>query len=51
MTVPIYGQTVNMQKTIPTEANPQFIDAENGNFTVGNKELVGNEIGDPRWLK
>lgn len=36
---------------VATEANPQFIDAENGNFTVGNKELVGNEIGDPRWLK
>lgn len=36
---------------VATEADPQFADAENGDFTVGNKELAGNEIGDPRWIK
>lgn len=36
---------------VATEANPQFADAENGNFTVGNEELAENGIGDPRWIK
>jgi hypothetical protein len=31
-----------------TEANPQFTDAENGNFHVGNLDVNGI-AGDPKW--
>lgn len=36
---------------VATEKDPQFANAANGDFTVGNKDLAGNEIGDPRWIK
>ena len=34
-----------------TTANPQFVDAAKGDFTVKNQTLIDNNIGDPRWLK
>lgn len=36
---------------VASEKDPQFANATNGDFTVGNRELAGNEIGDPRWIK
>ena len=33
------------------ELDPQFTNAANGDFTVGNAELKDIGIGDPRWLK
>ena len=35
--------------TAGTEADPQFADAANGNFKVGNEDIVYYGIGDPRW--
>jgi hypothetical protein len=34
-----------------TTANPQFGDAVNGDFTIGNQTLKDNAIGDPQWIK
>lgn len=34
-----------------TTLNPQFKDAANGNFTITNKDLKINKVGDPRWLE
>ena len=34
-----------------TSHNPEYEDAENGDFTVTNSILKGLGIGDPRWLK
>jgi len=30
--------------------DPQFVDAENGDFTVNSEDLQMNRVGDPRWL-
>lgn len=32
------------------EIDPQYQDAANGNFTVGNDDVKTYKIGDPRWL-
>lgn len=32
-------------------ADPQFKDASNGDFTITNKDLLIDKVGDPRWLK
>ncbi|SHM82664.1 protein of unknown function [Flavobacterium pectinovorum] len=32
-------------------ADPQFTNAANGDFTIGNQTLKDNAIGDPRWIK
>ncbi|WP_456314978.1 DUF5123 domain-containing protein [Pseudomonas shirazensis] len=34
-----------------TALNPQFANAANGDFTVGNQNIKDNGIGDPRWIK
>lgn len=34
-----------------TVANPQFKDAANADFTVGNEDINYYKIGDPRWLQ
>ena len=31
-------------------ADPQFKDAANGDFTVGNDAVKDNKAGDPRWF-
>lgn len=31
--------------------DPQFKDAANGDFTLGNSTLIDNKVGDPRWIK
>jgi hypothetical protein len=33
-----------------TKLNPNFVDADNGDFTVTNQTLIDNKVGDPRWL-
>ncbi len=33
-----------------SEADPGFVDAPNGDFTVTNQDLIDEVIGDPRWL-
>ncbi|HSD06595.1 DUF4957 domain-containing protein [Flavobacterium sp.] len=35
--------------TAGTALNPQFTDAANGIFTIGNQALKDNNIGDPLW--
>jgi hypothetical protein len=42
------GLYTNPSECSATEANPGFKDAENGDFTVTNIDLVG-VAGDPRW--
>lgn len=34
-----------------TQFNPQFTNANEGDFTVGSQDLKDLRIGDPRWLK
>lgn len=34
-----------------SEADPGFIDAANGDFTVTNQDLIDDEVGDTRWLQ
>ncbi|MCB0494705.1 MAG: DUF4957 domain-containing protein [Cyclobacteriaceae bacterium] len=34
-----------------TTVDPGFIDAENGDFTVTNQDILDDAIGDPRWLQ
>ena len=36
---------------VATEADPQFKDATNGDFTVQNQTLIDAQVGDPRWLQ
>lgn len=36
---------------VATEGDPQFTDAENGDFTIANQDMIDNKVGDPRWLK
>lgn len=33
-----------------TTMDPKFEDAANGDFTITNKDLKINKVGDPRWL-
>ncbi|KFF07720.1 DUF5123 domain-containing protein [Flavobacterium hydatis] len=34
-----------------TTLDPNFANAANGDFTVGNQTIKDNNIGDPRWFK
>lgn len=34
-----------------TAYDPQYADAENGDFTVGSDDVKALKIGDPRWIK
>jgi hypothetical protein len=34
-----------------TVADPQFVSAATGDFTVKNQTLIDNKVGDPRWIK
>jgi len=53
-----YNAASFMDATIPlnkidasgTTADPQFVNAASGDFTVKNQTLIDNQIGDPRWL-
>jgi hypothetical protein len=31
------------------ELDPEFSDAKNNDFTIGNAELIHEEVGDPQW--
>lgn len=31
--------------------DPQYADAANGNFTIGNENVSSKKVGDPRWYK
>ncbi|WP_343695430.1 DUF5123 domain-containing protein [Flavobacterium sp.] len=44
--------TINLNKidVSGTTADPQFVNAAGGDFTVKNQTLIDNQIGDPRWL-
>lgn len=37
--------------TTYTTLDPGFVDAENGDYTVTNQDLLDEGIGDPRWLQ
>lgn len=45
--------TINLNKidASGTTANPQFVNAAGGDFTIKNQTLIDNQIGDPRWIK
>ena len=45
--------TINLNKVDAAGivADPQFTNAANGDFTIGNQTLKDNAIGDPRWIK
>jgi hypothetical protein len=46
----IFGGLYNSAAEVSaTEINPEFVDAENGDFTVTNQTIIDNAIGDPRW--
>lgn len=32
-----------------TILDPKYKDATNGDFTIGNEDLIYNQVGDPRW--
>lgn len=36
---------------VAIEANPGFVDAANGDFTVTNEDMIYYKVGDPRWLQ
>ena len=35
----------------PKELDPQYVDAANGDFTIGNDNVKDTKAGDPRWMK
>lgn len=37
--------------SVATEADPGFVDAENGDFTITNEDMIYYEVGDTRWLQ
>ncbi len=41
--------TITWFDTAGTEADPQFKDPENGDFTIGNTDVSDKKVGDPRW--
>ncbi|WP_264553580.1 DUF5123 domain-containing protein [Flavobacterium sp. N2038] len=43
--------TNNKIDSSATTADPQFVNAAEGNFTVKNQTMIDNKIGDPRWIK
>ena len=48
------GDTANKCKWYDTEGkelDPQFADAANGDFTIGNDNVKDTKAGDPRWIK
>ena len=45
------SEKISWFDTAGAEANPQFANAANGNFAVGNEDIKYNGAGDPRWLK
>lgn len=45
------GTTGLFSDSTGTTLDPQFNDAANGDFTVGNATVKDRGIGDPRWLK
>ncbi|WP_258105296.1 DUF5123 domain-containing protein [Marinoscillum sp. MHG1-6] len=34
-----------------TEANPAFVDASSGDFTVTNQDIIDANVGDTKWLQ
>jgi enhancing lycopene biosynthesis protein 2 len=43
--------TNNKPDATGTVADPQFVSAATGDFTVKNQTLLDNKVGDPRWVK
>ena len=35
--------------SVATEADPGFVDAVNGDFTITNEDMIYEQVGDPRW--
>lgn len=42
--------TPETSASVATELDPQFEDAENGDYTPQNEDMVYYSVGDPRWL-
>lgn len=36
--------------SVATEADPGFVDAENGDLTITNEDMIFYQVGDPRWI-
>jgi hypothetical protein len=43
--------TNNKPDATGTAADPQFVNAATGDFTIKNQALLDKKIGDPRWIK
>lgn len=43
--------TLNKIDASGTVADPQYVNAASGDFTVKNQTLIDNNIGDPRWIQ
>lgn len=35
--------------SVATEADPGFVDAANGDFTITHEDMIFYQVGDPRW--
>ena len=47
----VEGKTNMFADEAGKEADPQYKDAANGDFTVGNESVSKLGVGDPRWIK
>lgn len=36
---------------VATEGDPKFTNAEEGDFTISNSDMIGDNAGDVRWIK
>lgn len=45
----LFDGQFNATECDATEADPEFEDAENADYTVTNQLLIDEQIGDPRW--
>lgn len=45
----LWGGRYTEDTGVATEADPGFVDAENGDLTITNEDMLYYEVGDPRW--
>ena len=46
----LWGGRYTSDTGVATEADPQFVDAENADYTPQDEDMVYYGVGDPRWL-
>lgn len=45
----LWGGRYTEDTGVATEADPGFVDAENGDLTITNEDMIFYGVGDPRW--